>query len=34
MLSDKFKTTFSSAKNQDGAQKGAILILFHHEKGY
>jgi hypothetical protein len=28
MLSDKFRTTFSSAKNQDGAQKGTILIIF------
>jgi hypothetical protein len=28
MLSDKFRTSFSNAKNQDGAQNATILTFF------
>jgi hypothetical protein len=31
MLSAKFRTSFFSPKNQDGAQKGTILIFFGYK---
>jgi hypothetical protein len=31
MLSAKFRIAFSSPKNQDGAQKGTILIFFGYK---